>query len=248
MSAFHIAFHISFKIIILFMRYSSKIGHKICKIVVAIYKRQTRMFWLAVVSFAVAIFLSAVSLYKKTVERSMAPTELKQMTSPSTTGVVHSLNEKEGSIPNRIDPEDTELDLDPYNSVYKTARLTQEFDQERDIDAGKQPAQYKPSPQPPAGGEAKWFQQVTRWMEYALSPENGLVRELIKRRKQYLANMTDSSKSQKKQCEACTYFNEMNQKLRDKFLLPARDPLIFSDAIKNNDDVADFLRANNLME
>jgi len=86
------------------------------------------------------------------------------------------------------------------------------------------------------------------WMEYVLSPENCEVRELITRRAQYLKNMSDPSKSQKKQSEACTSFKEMNQKLREKFLLPPRDPLNFLNARKNNDDVADFLRANNLME
>jgi len=83
-------------------------------------------------------------------------------------------------------------------------------------------------------------------MEYVLSPENGLVRELIKRRTQYLENMKNPNK---KQVDALKSFNDMNKELRDKFLLPPRDPLKFCcDALKNDDDVAVFLRAKNLMK
>jgi hypothetical protein len=82
-------------------------------------------------------------------------------------------------------------------------------------------------------------------MTYVLSPKNGQVQELITRRTQYLANM---SNPKKKHSDAIKSFNDVTKQLRDKFLLPPRDPLNFCDALKNNDDVADFLRANNLMK
>ena len=78
-----------------------------------------------------------------------------------------------------------------------------------------------------------------------MSPKNSVVQELISRRAQYLANMTNPKK---KQSDAFKLFNDVNRQLRDKFLLPPRDQLNLVDAIKNNDDVADFLRANNLMK
>jgi len=203
------------------------------------------MFWLAVISFAVAILLSAVFLYKKTVERSMAPTKLERVPSPPTTSV-RSLNENEGSIPSRIDLRNIELQLDTYDAYYLTPGFTQAFARERGFAAGKQAAPPKPPQQPPAGYERRWVLQVIPWMEYALSPANGLVRELIKRRGQYLANMKDS---RKKKHEAYKNFLQMNVELRDKFLLPPpRNQLEFWDAVKNDDDVADFLRANNIME
>jgi len=145
----------------------------------------------------------------------------------------------------KVDPRDTHLDLDPYCAYYQTAGFTREFAYARGVAAGNQAAPYKPPLEPPVGGEARWIEQASSWIEYVLSPGNGVVQELITRRTQYLQNMTNPKK---KQHEACKSFNDMNKQLREKFLLPPREPLIFSDALKNNDDVADFLRANNLMK
>ena len=138
-----------------------------------------------------------------------------------------------------------ELYLDPYNAWYQTPGFTQEFAQARGIAAGNSAAPSKPPLEPPAGGFEKWIAQVSRWMEYVLSPKNGQVRELITRRAQYLANMKNPKK---KQSDAHKSFNGVNQQLREKFFLPPRDPLNFLDALKNDDDVADFLRTNNLMK
>lgn len=148
----------------------------------------------------------------------------------------------------RVDPRDTNLNLDPYCAFYETPGFTQQFAYARGVAAGNQAAPCKPPLEPPVGGEARWIQQASRWIEYVISPGNGVVQELITRRAQYLQNMTDSRKTMKKQYEAYKSFNEMNKQLREKFLLPPKDPLIFCDALKNNDDVADFLRANNLMK
>ena len=137
------------------------------------------------------------------------------------------------------------LDLDPLNAHYQASGFTHEFAKARGAAAGNQAAPYKPPLEPPVGGEAIWIKEVSRWIEYTLSPKNGVVQELISRRTQYLANMVNPKK---KQHEALESFNVVNKQLRDKFLLPPRDSLNFVDAIKNNDDVADFLRANNLMK
>ena len=145
----------------------------------------------------------------------------------------------------KVDPRDTRLDLDPYCEYYQTPGFTHQFAYARGVAAGNQAAPYKPPLEPPVGGEARWIQQASHWIEYAMSPGNGVVRELITRRGQYLQNMTNPKK---KQYEACKSFNEMNRQLREKFLLPPKNPLNFCDALKNNDDVADFLRANNLMK
>ena len=145
----------------------------------------------------------------------------------------------------RVNPRDTELDVDPYNAWYQTPGFTAELSIARAIADGKQAAPYKPPLQPPAGGFERWFEQASRWMIYVMSPGNGVVRELITRRAQYLANMTNPKK---KQFDALKSFNDVNRQLRDKFLLPQRGPLNFCDALNNNDDVADFLRANNLMK
>jgi hypothetical protein len=145
----------------------------------------------------------------------------------------------------RFDLSTTQLDLDPYNAWYQTPGFTQEFAQARGIAAGNSAAPFKPPLEPPAEGFERWIEQVSRWMTYALSPKNGQVQELITRRTQYLANMQNPKK---KQFDAHKSFEDVNRQLRDKFLLPPRDPLNFCDALKNNDDVADFLRANNLMK
>lgn len=140
----------------------------------------------------------------------------------------------------------TELELDPDNVVYRTPELTLELAQAIGIAAGKSAAPSKPPLEPPAGGLERWIEQVSCWMEYVLSPENGLVREFIKRRTQYLANMQNP---EKKHVDALKSFNKVNKELREKFLLLPRDPLKYCcDALKNNDDVADFLRAKNLMK
>jgi hypothetical protein len=52
----------------------------------------------------------------------------------------------------------------------------------------------------------------------------------------------------KKQSGAHNSFNDVNKQLREKFLLPPRNPLNFWDALRDDDDVADFLRKNNLMK
>jgi len=139
----------------------------------------------------------------------------------------------------------TELDLDPYNAYYQTPGFTQELARARGIAAGNSAAPSKPPLEPLAGGIQRWIAQASRWMEYVLSPKNGQVQELITRRAQYLANMKNPKK---KQSDAHKSFNAMNKQLREKFLLPPRDPLNFWDELKNDDDVADFLRANNLMK
>ncbi len=70
------------------------------------------------------------------------------------------------------------------------------------------------------------------------------VRELITSRAQYLENMKIPKKSNK----AFQKFNVMNMLLREIFLLPRRDPLTeITDALKNNDDVADFIRTNKIL-
>jgi hypothetical protein len=139
----------------------------------------------------------------------------------------------------------TQLKLDPFNVHYQTLELTREFAYARGVAAGNHAAPYKPPLEPPVGGEERWIQQASHWIEYALSPGNGVVQELITRRAQYLQNMKNPKK---KQFDALNSFNDVNRQLRKKFLLPPRDELNFFDALKNNDDVADFLRANNLME
>ena len=145
----------------------------------------------------------------------------------------------------RFDLSTTQLDLDPYNAWYQTPGFTREFAQSRGIAAGNSAAPSKPPLEPPAGGFERWIEQASRWMEYVFSPKNGQVQELITRRAQYLANMQNPKK---KQLDAHKSFNDVNKQLREKFLLPPRAPLIFCDALKNDDDVADFLRANNLMK
>lgn len=142
----------------------------------------------------------------------------------------------------------TQLDLNPYNEHYGTPGFTGEFARERGAAAGKQAAPYKPPLEPPVGADVRWLQHASIWIEYAMHPENGVVRELITRRAQYLSNMSNPKKTMKNKVDALKSFNDVNMQLRDKFLLPPRDPLIFCDALKNNDDVADFLRANNLMK
>jgi hypothetical protein len=139
----------------------------------------------------------------------------------------------------------THLDLDPYNAWYQPPGFTEEFARARAVAAGNSAAPSKPPLEPLAGGIQRWIAQASRWMEYVLSPKNGQVQELITRRAQYLANMKNPKK---KQVDALKSFNDVNKELREKFLLPPRYPLIFSDALNNNDDVADFLRANNLMK
>lgn len=148
----------------------------------------------------------------------------------------------------RFDLSQKKLDLDPDKEVYETTVFTPKFAQARGVAAGKQRAPYKLPLEPPVGGEAIWIKKVSSWIEYVMSPANGEVQELITRRGQYLQNMADPKKTLKKQLEACKSFNDMNKQLREKFLLPPRDALNFYDALKNNDDVADFLRANNLMK
>jgi len=142
----------------------------------------------------------------------------------------------------------TQLDLDPYNALYQTPGFTREFAQARGIAAGNSAAPSKPPLEPPVGADARWIDQVSCWMKYVLSHKNGQVKELITRRTQYLENMSNPKKTMKNQVEAHKSFEDVNMQLRDKFLLPPRDPLNFCDALKNNDDVADFLRANNLMK
>lgn len=139
----------------------------------------------------------------------------------------------------------THLDLDPYNAWYQTPGFTHEFAVARAVAAGNSAAPSKPPLEPPAGGFERWFEKASRWMIYVMSPSNGVVRELISRRDQYLANMRNPKK---KQSDAHKSFNDVNKQLREKFLLPPRDPLNFLDALRNDDDVADFLRANNLMK
>jgi hypothetical protein len=140
----------------------------------------------------------------------------------------------------------TQLDLDPYNAWYQTPGFTREFAQARGIAAGNSAAPSKPPLEPPAGGFERWFEQVSRWMTYVLSTKNGQVQEFIERRAIYLANMQNPKKKRDK---ALKSFNDVNKQLREKFLLPPRDPLKFCcDALKNDDDVADFLRVNNLMK
>ena len=145
----------------------------------------------------------------------------------------------------KFDLSTTKLDLDPYNAWYQTPGFTEEFSQARGIAAGNSAAPSKPPLEPPAGGIQRWIAQASRWMEYVLSPKNGQVQELITRRAQYLANMKNPKK---KKYDAYNLFDDVNNKLREKFLLPPRDPLIFRDPLNNDDDVADFLRANNLMK
>jgi hypothetical protein len=145
----------------------------------------------------------------------------------------------------KFDLSTTELDLNPYNAYYQTPGFTQELARARGIAAGNSAAPSKPPLEPPAGGIQRWIAQASRWMEYVLSSKNGQVRELITRRAQYLANMKNPKK---KQSDAHKSFNDVNKQLREKFLLPPRDPLNFWDALRNDDDVADFLRANNLMK
>jgi hypothetical protein len=139
----------------------------------------------------------------------------------------------------------TFLDLDPFNEVGTRAE-TNDFAQVRGVAAGKPRAPHKPLQQPPEGGLERWIEQASRWMKYVLSPENGQVKELITRRTQYLANMSNLKKNPH---DALKAFNDVNRQLRDKFLLPPRvqQPDI-RNALKNDDDVADFLRANNLMK
>jgi len=140
----------------------------------------------------------------------------------------------------------TFLDLNPFNEVYRTAELTSEFAQARGVAAGKPRAPQKPPQQPLEGGLERWIQQASPWMEYVLSPENQVVKELITRRTQYLANMSNPKKNHS---DALKSFNDVNRQLREKFLLPPRDQQRdIMNALKNDDDVADFLRANNLMK
>jgi hypothetical protein len=156
-----------------------------------------------------------------------------------------NLATKKMAAKSSFDLSTTQLDLDPYNAYYQTPGFTQEFAQARAVAAGNPVAPSKPPLEPPAGGFERWLEQASRWMIYVMSPRNGVVQELISRRAQYLANMTNPKK---KQFDALKSFNDVNRQLRDKFLLPQRDPLNFCDALNNNDDVADFLRANNLMK
>jgi hypothetical protein len=149
------------------------------------------------------------------------------------------------SAKSSFDLSQKKLDLDPDNEVYDKPDFTREFAQARGAAARNSAAPSKPPLEPPAEGLVRWFDQVSCWMTYVLSPKNGQVQELITRRTQYLANM---SNPKKKHSDAIKSFNDVTKQLRDKFLLPPRDPLNFCDALKNNDDVADFLRANNLMK
>ena len=140
----------------------------------------------------------------------------------------------------------TFLDLNPFYDVYQTHALTSEFAHAKGVAAGKSRAPQRPPQQPQEGGLERWIQQASPWMEYVLSRENNVVQELITRRTQYLANMSNPKKNPH---DALKSFNDVNGQLRDKFLLPPRDqqPDI-RNALKNDDDVADFLRANNLMK
>lgn len=94
----------------------------------------------------------------------------------------------------RVDPRDTHLDLDPYCAYYQTPGFTREFAYASGVAAGNQAAPYKPPLEPPVGGEARWIEQASSWIEYALSPGNGVVQELITRRAKYLANMSNPKK------------------------------------------------------
>ena len=145
----------------------------------------------------------------------------------------------------RFDLSTTPLKLDPLNEYYQTHELTHEFAQARAVAAGNPVAPSKPQLEPPAGGFKTWLEQASRWMIYVMSPGNGEVQELLTRRAQYLENMGNP----KKVHNAFKNFNDVNVKLRDKFLLPPRDKhKEIRDARKNDDDVSDFLRANNLMK
>ena len=67
----------------------------------------------------------------------------------------------------RVDPRNTELDVDEYRAWYQTPGFTRELSIARAIADGKQPAPYKPPLHPPAGGEARWIEQCLKEMVWS---------------------------------------------------------------------------------
>jgi hypothetical protein len=67
----------------------------------------------------------------------------------------------------RVNPRDTELDVNQYNAWYQTPGFTAELSIARAIADGKQAAPYKPPLQPPAGVETRWIEQCLKEMVWS---------------------------------------------------------------------------------